>query len=32
MELDRIRPRCVDVGETFQLPLYDASSDSGKEI
>jgi hypothetical protein len=31
-KLDRIRPRCVDVGETYSLPLYDASADTGKDI
>jgi hypothetical protein len=29
-KLDRIRPPCIDVGETYQLPLYDAETDSGK--
>jgi hypothetical protein len=31
-KLDRIRPRCVDVGESYPLPLYDATADSGKGL
>lgn len=33
-KLDRIRPRCVEVGETFQLPLgnYEQDQDSGKGL
>ena len=33
-KLDRIRPRCVEIGETFPLPLgnYEQDQDSGKGI